>query len=89
MSFDQAHFSHAASAILPWDRLALSQHVHDLKTLDRGISGLQRFEAANRSDPLFEFAVIDFDHIIQIFDLPVQHFSGRLALLLQCRDHRP
>ena len=83
LPLDQAHLSHDATAILPWGRLALSKRVHNLETLDRGIGCLQRFKAAHRLDQLFQFAMIGFNHIVEIFDLTMQRFVGQFTLLLQ------
>jgi hypothetical protein len=81
LPLDETHFSHDATAILEERGLAFAQGVHDLEALDRGVGGLHGFEATHRLDQLFQLAVIGLDDVVEIFDLPVNHLLGQLALL--------
>jgi hypothetical protein len=52
-------------------RLALVERTHHLKALDRRVGRLHRFETAHRPNQLLELAVVGFDDVVQILDLPV------------------
>lgn len=88
LSLDQTHFSHDTAAILEDGRLTFAKGVHDLESLDRRIRRLQSLESTHWLDQLFQLAVISFDHVVEMFDLPMQRLLRQLAFLLEVRDRR-
>ena len=71
LPIDQAHLSPHALARIPAGELSFPEHAHHFKTFQRGVGRFHRFEAKRRLDQTFEFAVIGFDDVIQVFDVPV------------------
>ena len=59
------------------------QRTHHLETLDRGIGRLQHLEAPDRPGQLLQLAVVGFDDVVQVFDLPMQRLRRAPAFLLQ------
>lgn len=57
--------------------------MHYLKTLDRGVGCLHRFEAAHRFDQLFQLAVVGLDDVIQKFDLTMLDIFWARPFFLQ------
>jgi hypothetical protein len=63
--------------------LSLAKRPHHLEALDRCISRLQRFEAADRPNQLLELAVVSLDDVVQILDMSMQRRIRAFAFLLQ------
>lgn len=62
--------------------------MNDLEALDRRVVGFQRLESADRLDQLLELAVIGFEEVVEIFDLPVDSVLRQPAFFLQVGDRR-
>ena len=61
---------------------------HDLEPLDGRIGGLHRLETADRTDQLFQLAVISFDDVVEIFRLSMLGLGRTFAFVFQLSDRR-
>jgi len=68
--------------------LALAQCVHDLEALDRRVGRLQCLEATDGADQQLQLAMVGLEHVVQIFDLPMDGVLGACTLLLQFSNRR-
>jgi hypothetical protein len=60
--------------------LSLAKRTHPLETFDRCVSRLQCFEASHRADQLLQLAIVSFDDIVKILDLPMNCVLRTFAL---------
>jgi len=85
-TFDHALFTDGVAGQVEGQGLPFSQGAHDLKSLDRGIGRFHRLKPAHRFDQLFQIAVVGFDDVVEILDLPVLNILWALTFLLQFPD---
>ena len=71
MPFNEPDFSSEALAQFPNVQLSFLEHPHELKTFDGGVGCFHRFKAPDGVYQAFELAMISFDNIVQVLDLPV------------------
>jgi len=57
----------------PGVELPLPEHVHDLESFERGVSGLHRLETERGLDSAFELAMIRFDNVVEVFGRTVAY----------------
>jgi hypothetical protein len=57
--------------------------MHQLKSFDGGVSRFHRFEAKCGFDPTFQFAVISFNNIVTVFDLPVFQLISKFTFAFE------
>ena len=55
--------------------LTLPDHAHDFDALESGVRSLQRLETEHGTNSTFDGAVIRFELVVEVFDLPVVHRS--------------
>ena len=85
-SFDQTHLSPDPWLQAPCPGLPFAQGAHDLEALDRGVGCRHRFETTHGLDQQFELAMVGFEHVVQVFYLPVFGFQGELPFSFQLGD---
>ena len=79
LPFNEPNFSCEALAQFPNVHLSFLEHPHELETFDGGVGCFHRFKAPHRVYQAFEFAMISFDNIVQVFDLPVHGIRQTLS----------
>gem|GEM_PF-3544893 len=84
-SKNSAHQTHLAQGMAEVKvfRLSFTQCPHDFNPLDDGICRLHGFKSQRGVDYLFQFAVIAFNDVIPVLNLPVFNIRRTQAFPLQ------
>ena len=66
--------------------MSFFKSAHDLESLESGIRGFHGFKAQSGFDESFEFSMVRFQAIIEVFHLSMLGFWREFPLLLQFLD---
>ncbi len=83
LSFNQTDFSCQALSLFPSIHLTFSKHLHHLKTLECGIRGFHGLETQGRYNQAFEFTVIGFNIVVEVFNLSMYNVIRTSSLFFE------
>lgn len=78
----QAHFTQRMAEV-EWLCLAFAQRAHHFNSFYRGVSRLNRFKSQRGADYPFQLAMIAFDNVVPVLNLPVLHLRLAFPLTFQ------